>query len=188
MQNLAATESLLTSAEELGRPITPVCQVIPTQELPEHKLRDALLLASDAHRIDGHCLGWLPTAAIVGAHNQGRMITCWRNDDLVGHVIWGANAAVMRIFITWVRRDARMILHGRALTDWVQKKGESLACTRLSLWCAEDLPANLFWACLGFSNTTWRWGRGRNPRRHLLWHRPITSCAQQLLLPSPPRP
>jgi hypothetical protein len=94
--------------------------------------------------------------------------------------MWVVTERIAKIYMTWVRPDARMILHGRALVDAIEKAAASERCGLISLWCAEDLSANIFWRAIGFTNTNWRYGRGLKPRRHLLWRRRIiTPFSQQ---------
>lgn len=139
--------------------------------------RDAMLQCYDACRIDGHCLGWLPKLAYDQARDRGRIATCWRNADLVGFLMWGATLRTLKIYQTWVRKDARMIEHGRALVTHLTTKAPQTAAVEIRLWCAEDLPANRFWQALHFERRTWRWSPHQVRRRHILWTRAITpSC------------
>ena len=180
---MAATESLLTSSEEQTRLRTSRgIHVVKTLDLTPRQQTELLSFATSSTRIDGQCIGWLPTAAYVGAHEQGRIVACYNNGDLVGYILWGANNGIIRCFIVWVRRDARLMVHGRALVDAIADEGRRRNCTRCELWCAIDLAANLFWAALGFSRITWRWGRARKPRKHWLWRYHLS---EQLQLPAP---
>lgn len=137
--------------------------------------RQLLSFCYSACRLDGECLGWLPKAAYDQAHQQGRIIALYNNDDLVGFVLWSAHAAECRILQIWIRRDARLMLHGRALIEAVEAIARSKAAHILRLWCAVDLAANLFWRALGFHYRTWRWGRAQRGRRHALWVRTVTT-------------
>jgi GNAT superfamily N-acetyltransferase len=175
---MAATESLLTSADSITRPQTPGIQVIKTRDLSPRLQTELLAFAVGSTRIDGQCIGWLPTAAYVGAHEQGRIVACYNNSDLVGYILWGANNGIIRCFIVWVRRDARLLVHGKALVSAIRDEGLRRSCTRIELWCAIDLAANLFWAALGFERICWRWGRAKKARRHWLWRLRITSLEQ----------
>lgn len=147
--------------------------VCRSKDLPWSRAREALIACYESHRVDGHCLGWLPRSAYNARHEEGQIYTCHNNGDHVGHCMWQSHERIAKIFMTWVRPDARLILHGRALVDAIEKEAATRGCSLLSLWCAEDLAANLFWRALGFTNPSWRWGRGSNPRKHLLWRRPI---------------
>lgn len=129
-----------------------------------------------ACRIDGECLGWLPAACYDARHPEGRIHVCYNNDDIVGYCLWFNEGTELRIYHTWVRRDARLLVHGRALVDAVEREGAKRHATRISLWCATDLAANLFWRALQFERGVWRWGRAKRARKHWSWTRPIRPC------------
>jgi len=143
-------------------------------DLPPELLREALALAVDSPRVDGDALGWFPRAAYLGCHEQGRLIVVTNNDDVVGYCVHNEKTAPTRIFLTWVRKDARLILHGRALVDFVANVALQRGHNRIELWCATDLAANLFWEALGFSKICWRWSKGKAHRKHWLWRRDLT--------------
>jgi len=170
---MAATGSIVTSADGGTRLPTGGLEVIRTLELRSSAQQSLLAFAIGSSRIDGQCIGWLPTAAYVGAHEQGRIVACYNNADLVGYILWGTNNGIIRCFVVWVRRDARLILHGRALVDAIAEIGVQRGCTRIELWCAVDLAANFFWDALGFTRVCWRWGRAKRGRRHWLWRQRI---------------
>lgn len=46
--------------------------------------------------------------------------------------------------------DARMMDRGRLLLDAVVEYGKSRGTFRWSCGCADDLPSNLFWQCMGW--------------------------------------
>jgi len=146
---------------------------LSTNALQPWRLDEALKLADHSCVVDGHCLGWIPREQIRGIHASGRMLVCYNNDDLVGYVAWAASRGLMRIYYTWVRNDARLILHGRALVDHVDAIARQLNLPRVELWCATDLAANMFWRALGFDCVCWRWGRAKKSRRHYLWRRRV---------------
>lgn len=183
---MAATQSLLMSADGTLRLPTPGVQVLKTLELSQRLQTEFLAFAIGSTRLDGQCIGWLPTAAYVGAHEQGRCIACYNNADLVGYILWGANNGIIRCFVVWVRRDARLVIHGKALVTAIGNEGLRRGCTRIELWCAVDLAANLFWQALGFENVCWRWGKAKKARRHYLWRHRISEHGQQRLPDAPP--
>ena len=178
---MAATESLLTSANASGRPWGPGVQVCKSLDLPPRLQTELLTFAISSTRVDAQCIGWLPAAAYVGAHEQGRIVACYNNSDLVGYILWGANNGIIRCFVVWVRRDARLLIHGKALVAAIGNEGLRRMCTRIELWCAVVLAANLFWRAIGFERVCWRWGPAKKSRRHWLWRRRITDA-------QPPQP
>lgn len=176
------------STNQPTRLLTPGIEVVKTLDLDARRQTELLAFAVGSTRIDGQCIGWLPTAAYVGAHEQGRIIACYNNADLVGYILWGANNGVIRCFVVWVRRDARLLVHGKALVSAIGDEGLRRGCSRIELWCAIDLAANLFWAALGFERICWRWGKAKRARKHWLWRhrlsRPDEPLSRDELLPS----
>jgi len=154
-------------------PNTPLRLAI-TRELPINDQVRTLRFCYSACVIDGHCLGWLPAVAYDNYHLKGRIVVLFNNDDLVGFCLHSDDGFELRCLQVWVRRDARLILHGRALVDWLNNSAHEKGLKNLRLWCAVDLEANFFWQALGFTYTCWRWGRTVNGRRHALWRRPVT--------------
>jgi len=161
-------------------------KVEQTNELQPWKWAEARSFMLSACRVDGECLGWLPTAAYDARHEEGRIHVVYNNDDLVGYVLWAPSGADLRIHHTWVRKDARLILHGRALVDRVNKEGWLRGLHQIGLWCAIDLAANLFWNALGFTRGVWRWGRAKRGRKHWQWTRLIVHPSPSRLSPNPP--
>jgi GNAT superfamily N-acetyltransferase len=145
-----------------------------TNELHDNVSAHVLTFCYSACRLDGHCLGWLPRAAYDQAHTTGRILALWNNDDLVGFCLFSTNLHELRCLQIWIRRDARLMVHGRALIDDLEARAKRAGCFRIRLWCAIDLEANLFWRALHFRPICWRFGRAERGRRHVLWARPIT--------------
>jgi GNAT superfamily N-acetyltransferase len=139
----------------------------------ESGLKATRLLWGHATQRDAHSIGWLPWAAFDDAATKGRIITLHNNDDLVGFVVWSRNALrEIRCVQVWVRADARLILHGRALISELEQIAREQGCWLIRLWCGEDLAANMFWQAIGFTKQNWRRGR-TDHRRHLLWVREV---------------
>ena len=161
-------------------PDTLVCSI--TNQLPHAAAREVLLQCDHAARIDGHSIGFLPFIAWQKRHEWGDLLALHRNADLVGWCMMSKVNAYqeLRCLQIWVRPDARMIEHGRALIDKLNCLGFERGAITLRLWCAEDLPANLFWNCLGFRYRGWRYGRNKTGRRHALWMRRIVAPHQTL--------
>ncbi len=170
---MAATRCPQNARDDLDRLWTPPVETIDAALLREPQLTAALAFAATASKLDGDALGWIPRGAIAGAAAQNRLLVCKNNDDLVGFIIWANGRDSLDIYYTWVRHDARLLLHGAALVEHAKKKAARYGRNRIELWCARTLPANLFWEALHFQPITWRWGRAKNPRRHWLWRLPL---------------
>ena len=151
-----------------------------TSSLGDAEAASFLKFAYSACRIDGNALGWLPKLAYDQRHQEGRIHAVYNNADLVGFCLWYNEGSELRIYQTWVRPDARQILHGRALLEAVESEGRSRDASRITLWCATDLAANVFWRALQFERGSWRFSKGRSSRRHWFWSKKIATIGQSL--------
>jgi GNAT superfamily N-acetyltransferase len=120
---------------------------------------------------DTHAIGWLPVSAYETRAASDDLTAIYRNDDCVG---WSMTAksnhrGVMKLYQIWVRPDARILTHGKALVASIREKARHQHCYIIEAWVAEDLPANLFWEAIGFTRQNWRLGRGEKPRKLYLW-------------------
>lgn len=153
---------------------------------------ELITLADHAITHDGHCIGFLPHQVYHDATRKNRLFSLFRNADRVGFILWSCNQIrECRILQIWIRRDARLIEHGRALVNHLQKNhARRLHLWQLRAWVAEDLEANLFWPQIGFTKKGWRWGPARRARRHNLWTKPVIDRDQlqrsELALAAPP--
>ena len=145
-------------------------EVRATHELQPFELDDALKFCGSASKLEAYKVGWIPLAAYRGATLQRRLLICFNNEEKVGFCLWKHSFGDMAIYQIWVRPDARLILHGKAIVAKLHDIGQSLNCRLLKLWCAEDLAANIFWLQIAFEKKGWRHGPKRtSKRRHLLW-------------------
>lgn len=163
--------------------IRPTSSTSDTLEIVEARtdpdLNGLISLADHAIIHDGNCIGFLPHGAYHDASCNNRLFSLLRNGDRVGFILWSANQLrECRILQIWIRRDARLIEHGRALVEHLQNAhARRLHAWQLRAWVAEDLEANLFWPQIGFIKRGWRWGPAKRARRHNLWTRPVISSA-----------
>lgn len=135
-----------------------------------------LLFCGTAARLDADKVGWLPHQAYREAFLSQRLVIVENNNDRVGFALWQLSRGQLKLYQVWVRQDARLILHGRALVDHVERFAIELGAYRLRAWVAEDLAANTFWKAIGFEHISWRYSpRKHSSRRHLLWVRTTAS-------------
>lgn len=161
-------------------------EVLATHELNEQRLKQALLFCGSASKLEASKVGWIPFAAYQGAHDQGRILICFNNDDIVGFCLWQQRFDEVKIYQIWVRQDARLILHGRALCTELATRTIARRGRLIRLWCAQDLAANIFWHSLGFENRGWRWGPKRtSKRRHNLWVKSTLEIISEATVPLP---
>jgi L-amino acid N-acyltransferase YncA len=120
---------------------------------------------------DANAVGWLPTGVFDERVRTNEVLAVYRNNDLVGWSLWGRSNArqVLKIYQVWVRPDARIVEHGRALVKRMQEAAAATNFWLLEAWVAEDLAANIFWKAIEFERGVWRWGRGERRRRIFRW-------------------
>lgn len=162
----------------------PEVQTHDSQALQPWVLAELLRICDHSPTVDGHAIGWMPRQAFREMHTRQRLVCCTNNADVVGYVAWSVSQGVMRILLTWVRADARLIMHGRALVDHIECHARTHRCPRVELFCAVDLAANMFWSAVGFQQICWRWGRAKKGRRHWLWRRHVVTNPELPLLSS----
>lgn len=120
---------------------------------------------------DTNAVGWLPTSVFDSRARTNEVTAVYRDHELVGWCLRGRSHArqVLKIYQIWVRPDARILEHGRALIDDLAKIALGQKCWCLEAWVAEDLAANIFWNAIGFERGVWRWGRGKSLRKIYRW-------------------
>lgn len=148
-----------------------------TSGLCSSRRREAVRFARTCCDSDRLSLGFLPYAAFDQADARGNLVVCSNNADFVGYVLIGRSFGDVRIYSTFVRVDARLLLHGFALVEFVELWARQRALCEIRLWCREDLSANYFWRSLGFDVLNWRYGGRTKKRRHYQWRRLVGTAA-----------
>jgi GNAT superfamily N-acetyltransferase len=141
---------------------------IISRDLTPRRRAEVVRLAAHAVRLDADKIGWLPYAYYDAADADGALIAVTRNNDIVGFCtirppnVYGES----KIIQTWVRRDARMIEHGRALVHRVERVVRDQGAFLITCWVGEDLDAMRFWPAIGFRAVASRLGRGPIEKLH----------------------
>lgn len=146
-----------------------------TRDLSSCDRVQALKFIKAEQRKGRKSIGWIPWSGVERAHGLGRVGILKNNDDIVAFIIYGPSRTSAKVFQIWVRKDARLMIHGRAiitnLADWALRR----QLLSIRLWCATDLESNFFWQALGFENVGQRIGGNKGRRRHNHW---VASCLQ----------
>lgn len=151
-------------------------QVLPAHVLGPNALAEALRFCKSGSGTDADKVGWVPLGALRQGVIERRLHICYNNADHVGYCFWQQRYDELKIYQIWVRQDARMILHGRALVDAIESEPRTRPVRITRLWCAEDLAANIFWEQVGFEKKAWRHSPRRTAtRKHLLWVKPVAA-------------
>jgi hypothetical protein len=119
-------------------------------------------------------IGFLSRMALEHAIARGRVLLAMENGEPAGYLYgkapYQSQERVAIIFQAAICLDARRRLIGAALVaEFAARQCERIA--QVSLWCAADLEANLFWSALGFIPVAARPGAERTGRTHLFWCR-----------------
>lgn len=129
-------------------------------------------------------IGFIPKDGIWQAVNERRVLILERNSDRVAFVIFGRSRTSIKCYQIWVREDARMLLHGRALVHQLEEEAAAANKQRLRLWCLQDLPAMVFWKALGFTKAGQRPGGKWARCPHILWVRELPNVTPTLFATS----
>ena len=141
-------------------------QLSKTRDLDSETRAGALnFIKSEANK-GRHEIGFIPWDGICRADALGRVMVLFNNDDLVGFIVYGPGRTSCKVYQIWVREDARLIVHGRELIDGLREYSLACGLFRISLWCADDLPSNLFWRALRFRKVSQRPGGKHSGRTH----------------------
>lgn len=152
-----------------------------TRDLAADEVASRLCFVRSEFNLGKESIGFVPWPALLVAHDLGRLLLLERNNDPVGALYFGFSRTSCKIYQTWVRSDARVLEHGRALVEWLSRHARTRSFARLRLWCAEDLPAMLFWSSLGFEIFGRRVGGKSRGRTHVGWVRPTRVLSSPLL-------
>lgn len=122
-----------------------------TIEAVERNNLEAKTFLDYLQRKNTHALGFLPYAALEEAIQRGHVLRAFENEEPCGYLIRGILRQETRILQIVVEDDARRIDHATALVEGLTALCNANRGHSISLHCAEDLPANLFWEAIGFS-------------------------------------
>lgn len=147
-------------------------------------------------------IGFLPTAAYREYVERSGILLVLLNGAPCGFLVWrlsngarvptleGRHERHLKIIQTCIQYDARRREHGAALVSRLLRIAARRKAVYVSLWCADDLEANRFWAWCGFSFAGSRVGGQRRGRIHNGWRFDLRSQAsgvrsQKAELPAP---
>ena len=150
-----------------NRPVTQT-QLRKFVESEQNKNRDAL--------------GFLPREAIATYTQHGQIIPATENGQLVSYCVFfdgqpgtrpRRDPYTVRIYQLCTDYDARRLQHATQLVNRLYDHATANRFERIRLWCADDLPANVFWRTLGFEFKGTRLGGAKRDRQHNLWILPL---------------
>lgn len=96
-------------------------------------------------------IGFVPSPKLAWLCERNQVALSVANGDLVGFVVHGRTAPLIKIWQIWMRPDARRIEYATQLVQHVVQTTTKHDAFAIQLRCATDLPALAFWESLGFS-------------------------------------
>lgn len=120
-------------------------------------------------RSNRESVGGLPKPAVEERIARRTLTVATANDDPVGYLLYDVRGDVLRIPQACIQYDARRRQYGEALVASLLNAYPSAAS--VSVRCAADLEANLFWRDLGFTCTGTVPGGKRRGRTINCWSR-----------------
>lgn len=124
-------------------------------------------------RANRESVGGLPAPAMLERVERGTVLLAEINEDPVGYILYDYRDGRIRIPQACIQYDARRRRYGVALVADLLRAHPDAA--EITLRCAADLEANIFWRDMGFTCTGTRPGgrrRGRTINCWALWLEP----------------
>lgn len=142
---------------------------------------DDLLYVVSLMRANRESVGGLPVPAVKERVDRGTVLLARINGDPVGYVLYDYRHGVIRIPQACIQYDARRRKYGIALMQALFTAYPN--ADEVSLRCAADLEANVFWRDMGFVCVGTSPGgkrRGRTINAWTLWLTPRLITAQDI--------
>lgn len=131
-------------------------------------------------RSNYEAIGFIPRPKLAEYAARGQILMAEENDESAGFLVFGAGWPTLRIYQACIQYDARRREHGASLVARLITEAQRRGCHLISLWCADDLPANEFWQALGFRKVGTRPGGKARGRLHNQWVLSVTT--EQMIL------
>lgn len=129
-------------------------------------------------------IGFIPRPRLEEYAARGQILMAEENDEAAGFLVFGAGWPALKVYQACIQYDARRREHGADLVARLVAEAQRRGCHVISLWCADDLPANEFWRAVGFKQVAQRQGGLHRGRVHNRWILPVPSD-QLTLFPEP---
>jgi hypothetical protein len=114
-------------------------------------------------------LGFIPRATVERYVEAGQALLARENEEPCGFLIFGNGWPRLKIYQACIQYDAQRRQRGLQLVGQVIALASERGCDAVSLWCADDLPANDFWRAAGFQLLRSKPGGHRRGRQLNLW-------------------
>jgi hypothetical protein len=126
-------------------------------------------------------VGFLPTMALHEYQNRRQLWLARENGSPCGYLAWGSfrgnrpvrDPTTIKIIQACIDYQAQRLTHATQLVHHLERLTVRAGIPTVSLWCADDLPANQFWSALGYVTVAQRTGGSGliADRQHSRWIR-----------------
>lgn len=120
-------------------------------------------------------IGFIPYGKYIELHRRGRLWSLEGDGEVLAFLGHGPFRQIVRIYQIWTREDVRRIWFATAIIAAINEEAKKAASTTISLRCANDLAANLFWRAVGFHQTDQVTGGRRRGRLINIYERAVTT-------------
>jgi len=146
--------------------------------MPDAKIITAIasdtLYIADLMRKNYEALSFVPSSSITRNAAAGNILLAKVNNADAGYLYHAPLQANVRIHQACIQYDARGCEYGAAMVSKLITKCRQNGTLQISLRCADDLQANLFWQSMGFKFCGSIPGGARRRRRLNGWLLPLT--------------
>lgn len=139
--------------------------------IPLHYVTDLMARNYDA-------VGFLPRPKLEAYADAGQLLMQYENGEPCGYLVYGNGWPVLKVYQCCIQVDARRAAQASALVNHLIDIARRRHCTAVSLWCADDLESNQFWAAIGFQFAGAREGGAKRGRIHNRWVMAVRGGAQ----------
>lgn len=145
------------------------------QRTPQPSLDELLRYCSQLEWKHAPEVGYLAKPALEKYALRGQLLPAYENGDLCGYILFNDTPgqrfrttypAIARIHQAVIQYDARRILHGTQLVQQAITRAARNGFRYIDCYVTDGIPANAFWAALGFQLVGTRPG-GRKRKRTL---------------------
>ena len=120
-------------------------------------------------RSNYEAIGFIPRPRLEQYAARGQVLMAQENNEDAGFLVFGNGRLALRIYQACIQYDARRHELGLLLVARLVKEAQRRGAHLISLWCADDLPANNFWRAAGFRCLATRAGGKARGRIHNEW-------------------
>ncbi|MEM5880925.1 MAG: GNAT family N-acetyltransferase [Candidatus Aenigmatarchaeota archaeon] len=114
-------------------------------------------------------IGFIPSHRYKEYYYKRKILIEFENDEPCGFCLFSGKDEYLKIYQIVIEYDLRRLKHATNLVNKIFNKAIQLNKRVISLYCADDLEANLFWKALGFKLCCKRAGAKGRIHNHFIF-------------------